>query len=98
MKRGSRNRHFLERLRAFHCVDRDRPDPRASVFYSLACEARLQPDERKPELALSGFGNSTVWLIFGAFMFALGYEKTGRGRRVALLLVRAMGPRMLTLG
>src|SRR5262245_60606737 len=22
--------------------------------------------------ALSGFGNSTVWLIFGAFMFALG--------------------------
>ena len=27
--------------------------------------------------ALSGFSNSTVWLIFGAFMFALGYEKTG---------------------
>jgi len=27
--------------------------------------------------ALSGFSNTTVWLIFGAFMFALGYEKTG---------------------
>lgn len=25
--------------------------------------------------AVSGFTNSTVWLIFGAFMFALGYEK-----------------------
>jgi len=48
--------------------------------------------------ALSGVGNSTVWLIFGAFMFALGYEKTGLGRRIALLLVRAMGRRTLTLG
>ena len=48
--------------------------------------------------ALSGFANSTVWLIFGAFMFALGYEKTGLGRRIALLLVRAMGRRTLTLG
>ena len=32
--------------------------------------------------AISGFTNSTVWLIFGAFMFALGYEKTGLGRRI----------------
>src|SRR5262247_2550742 len=48
--------------------------------------------------ALSGFANSTVWLIFGAFMFALGYEKTGLGRRIALLLVKAMGRKTLTLG
>lgn len=48
--------------------------------------------------ALSGFSNATVWLIFGAFMFALGYEKTGLGRRIALLLVRAMGRKTLTLG
>jgi len=48
--------------------------------------------------ALSGFSNTTVWLIFGAFMFALGYEKTGLGRRIALLLVKAMGRRTLTLG
>src|ERR1041384_999169 len=48
--------------------------------------------------ALSGFSNSTVWLIFGAFMFALGYEKTGLGRRVALILVKAMGRKTLTLG
>lgn len=48
--------------------------------------------------ALSGFSNGTVWLIFGAFTFALGYEKTGLGRRVALLLVRAMGRSTLTLG
>ena len=48
--------------------------------------------------ALSGFSNTTVWLIFGAFMFALGYEKTGLGRRIALLLVKKMGRRTLTLG
>lgn len=48
--------------------------------------------------AVSGFTNSTVWLIFGAFMFALGYEKTGLGRRIALWLVKTMGKRTLTLG
>jgi L-tartrate/succinate antiporter len=48
--------------------------------------------------ALSGFSNTTVWLIFGAFMFALGYEKTGLGKRIALLLVKKMGRRTLTLG
>ncbi|SJN14674.1 Citrate Succinate antiporter (TC 2.A.47.3.2) [Halomonas citrativorans] len=48
--------------------------------------------------AVSGFTNSTVWLIFGAFMFALGYEKTGLGRRISLWLVKAMGKRTLTLG
>jgi len=48
--------------------------------------------------ALSGFSNSTVWLIFGAFMFALGYETTGLGRRIALVLVKLMGRRTLTLG
>jgi L-tartrate/succinate antiporter len=48
--------------------------------------------------ALGGFSNGTVWLIFGAFMFALGYEKTGLGKRLALLLVKQMGRRTLTLG
>ncbi len=47
--------------------------------------------------ALSGFANGTVWLIFGAFMFALGYDKTGLGRRLALLLVQRMGGRTLSL-
>jgi L-tartrate/succinate antiporter len=48
--------------------------------------------------ALAGFGNSTVWLVVGAFMFALGYDKTGLGRRIALQLVYRMGRRTLTLG
>lgn len=48
--------------------------------------------------AVSGFSNSTVWLIFGAFMFAAGYEKTQFGRRLALILVKYLGRRTLTLG
>jgi L-tartrate/succinate antiporter len=48
--------------------------------------------------ALSGFQDGTVWLIFVAFMFALGYEKTGLGRRVALNLVKRLGKRTLGLG
>ncbi len=48
--------------------------------------------------ALSGFINSTVWLIFIAFMFAKGYEKTGLGRRLALFLVRSLGKKTLGLG
>jgi len=48
--------------------------------------------------ALSGFANGTVWLIFAAFTFSLGYAKTGLGKRIALMLIRAMGRRTLGLG
>ena len=47
---------------------------------------------------LAGFSSTTVWLVFGAFIFALGYEVSGLGRRIALLLVKFMGKRTLTLG
>jgi L-tartrate/succinate antiporter len=48
--------------------------------------------------ALSGFSNTTVWLIFGGYMFTLGYSVTGLGRRIALHLVRALGASTLGLG
>jgi len=48
--------------------------------------------------ALSGFVDLTVWLIFMAFMLALGYEKTGLGRRLALSIVKGLGKRTLGLG
>lgn len=60
--------------------------------------AGFRPSNAALSWALSGFANGTVWLIFAAFMFALGYEKSGLGRRIALLLVRALGRRTLTLG
>jgi len=58
----------------------------------------FKPIAEAIRFALSGFSNTTVWLIFGAFMFALGYEKTGLGNRIALVLVKALGSRTLTLG
>lgn len=48
--------------------------------------------------ALSGFSNTTVWLIFAAYTFALGFSETGLGRRVALLFVKYLGKNTLTLG
>ena len=70
------------------------------VLYGPADLAKpgFNPTNASLTWALSGFSNSTVWLIFGAFMFALGYEKTGLGRRIALMLVKAMGRKTLTLG
>jgi len=70
------------------------------VLYSPAelAKAGFNPANAALTWALSGFSNGTVWLIFGAFMFALGYEKTGLGKRIALLLVKTMGRRTLTLG
>ncbi len=63
---------------------------------------RLDPTFRLPaesiKWALAGFSNSTVWLIVGAFVFAMGYEKTGLGRRMALVMVRWLGGRTLGLG
>jgi L-tartrate/succinate antiporter len=61
-------------------------------------KAGFKPGNASLAWALSGFANTTVWLIFAAFMFALGYEKTGLGKRIALWLVKAMGRRTLTLG
>lgn len=47
---------------------------------------------------LSGFSNSTVWLIFSAFMLGLGYDKSGLGKRISLLLVKLLGKTTLGLG
>jgi len=59
----------------------------------------IDPDPNKSlRWVLSGFADATVWLIVGAFVFAIGYRKSGLGKRIALLLVRALGRRTLGLG
>jgi L-tartrate/succinate antiporter len=70
------------------------------VLFSPAelAKAGFKPANASLTWALSGFSNTVVWLIFAAFMFALGYEKSGLGKRIALLLVKGMGKRTLTLG
>jgi L-tartrate/succinate antiporter len=47
---------------------------------------------------LGGFSNTTVWLIFAAYMFAVGYTKTGLGKRTALSLIKRLGKKTLGLG
>lgn len=41
--------------------------------------------------ALSGFGNSTIWLIGLAFFIARGFIKTGLGTRLAYYFIRLFG-------
>ncbi len=79
------------------------PLPGAAIgFIGVTTAAALSLVGKNPaeatKWALSGFSNDAVWLIFAANMFALGYEATGLGRRVALLLVKALGRRTLGLG
>ena len=70
------------------------------VLYGPAELARpgFNPADAALAWALAGFSNATVWLIFAAFMFALAYDKTGLGKRIALTLVRLMGRSTLQLG
>ncbi|MDR2819121.1 MAG: anion permease [Desulfovibrio sp.] len=48
--------------------------------------------------ALSGFGSTAIWLIVCAFLFARGFSNTGLGRRLAFLIMRAIGSSSLKLG
>lgn len=68
------------------------------VLFSPAQLATTNPTSAAISWALSGFSNATVWLIFAAFVFSLGYEKTGLGKRLSLLLLSRLGGRTLTLG
>ncbi|GKX53243.1 anion permease [Budvicia aquatica] len=47
---------------------------------------------------LSGFSSSAIWLIVSAFLFARGFIKTGLGRRIAYLILRAIGDSTLKVG
>jgi L-tartrate/succinate antiporter len=68
------------------------------VLFSPAQLASTNTTSGAINWALSGFSNTTVWLIFAAFVFSLGYEKTGLGKRISLLLLSRLGGRTLTLG
>lgn len=47
--------------------------------------------------AMTGFGDSTVWMIAMAYFLSRGFVNTGLGRRVALIFVRLFGKRTLGL-
>jgi DASS family divalent anion:Na+ symporter len=47
---------------------------------------------------LGGYADPVVWLVLAAFFMSRGMIKTGLGRRIALLFIRAIGHRSLGLG
>lgn len=48
--------------------------------------------------AISGYGNSTIWLIICAFLLARAFINSGLGRRIAFLIIKAIGKSSLTIG
>ncbi len=50
------------------------------------------------EQVLLGYADPIVWLVLAAFMISRGLIKTGLGRRIAFLFIRAIGKRSLGLG
>jgi DASS family divalent anion:Na+ symporter len=52
----------------------------------------------KPDVALRGYADPVVWLVLAAFFLSCGVIKTGLGRRIALMFMRAIGRSTLGLG
>ena len=48
--------------------------------------------------ALSGYGNSTIWLIVCAFLYSRGFIKSGLGKRIAFGIIRVIGKSAVSLG
>jgi DASS family divalent anion:Na+ symporter len=74
-----------------------RPVPSAAVVLlgvtAIALTGALPLDQ-----ALKGYADPIVWLVLAAFFISRGLIKTGLGRRIALLFVRAIGSSSLGLG
>lgn len=47
---------------------------------------------------LGGYADPVVWLVLAAFFMSRGMIKTGLGRRISLIFIRAFGHRSLGLG
>ena len=60
---------------------------------ALAITGTLPVDQ-----ALAGYGDPIVWLVLAAFFISRGMIKTGLGRRIAFLFIRAIGHHSLGLG
>ena len=50
------------------------------------------------DVALGGYADPIVWLVLAAFFMSRGMLKTGLGRRIAFVFIRAIGHHSLGLG
>ncbi|HEX5703520.1 MAG TPA: DASS family sodium-coupled anion symporter [Pyrinomonadaceae bacterium] len=74
-----------------------RPIPSGAVVL-LGVTAVMLSGALSPVDALRGYADPIVWLVLAAFLISRGMIKTGLGRRIALLFVKAIGSRSLGLG
>src|SRR5262249_47738068 len=64
----------------------------------LAVAAAVLTGTITPVKAFAGFANGSVLLVIVAFLVARGVVKSGLGKRISLLVVRAFGHSTLGLG
>jgi len=73
-----------------------RPVPPAAVVFLGVCAIALT-GTMSPAGALRGYADPVVWLVLSAFFISRGVMKTGLGRRIAFLFIRAIGRKSLGL-
>ena len=72
------------------------PIPPGAVVFLGICAIALF-NVMTPKAALAGFADPIVWLVLCAFFISRGVLKTGFGRRLAFLFIRAIGQSSLGL-
>jgi divalent anion:Na+ symporter, DASS family len=73
-----------------------KPMPMGGVAI-LSITAVVLTETLELQEALSGFQNTTIWLIVIAFFISRGFIKTGLGNRVAYMFVKKFGKKTLGL-
>jgi divalent anion:Na+ symporter, DASS family len=73
-----------------------KPPPMGAIG-TIGVAATAPNGTRAINQALSGFGNSTIWLIVVAFLISRGFFNTGLGSRNRHLLMAILGKRTLGL-
>jgi DASS family divalent anion:Na+ symporter len=73
-----------------------RPVPAAAIVF-LGVSALALFNVLTPKEALGGYADPIVWLVLCAFFMSRGVLKTGLGRRIAFLFIRAIGRSSLGL-
>jgi divalent anion:Na+ symporter, DASS family len=73
-----------------------RPVPAGAIVLFGVCAIALS-GAMTPAEALRGYADPLVWLVLCAFFISRGVMKTGLGRRIAFLFIRALGGRSLGL-
>jgi DASS family divalent anion:Na+ symporter len=79
-----------------------RPLPMAPLvligLLALLVAGAFGRDKDAIERLAAGFADATVWLVVAAFLLSGTVVRTGFGRRIALMLIRALGGTTLGLG